>query len=196
MIPPGSPPLGGLWEAGVKSTKSVLKKTCNTASLTMMEFSTLLCQIEALLNSRPLYAHSEDALDPEPLTPGHFMVDRPLTAIPEPTYEEIPVNRLSRWQYVQLLRGNFWNRWYREYLVELQVRSKWTKKTANIRPGMVVMIKEDNLPPQVWKFGVVDKVFPGADGFTRVVDLRTRSGIQRRPIHKLAPLPILDNSSA
>ncbi|XP_058817840.1 uncharacterized protein LOC131681145 [Topomyia yanbarensis] len=110
MIPPSAPHMGGIWEAGVKSAKSVLKRVCHTTTLNMVEFSTLLCQIEAVLNSRPLYAHSDDPADPEPLTPGHFMIDRPLTSIPEPTYEEIPVNRLSRWQYVQQLRQNFWKR--------------------------------------------------------------------------------------
>lgn len=59
MIPPNAPHMGGLWEAGVKSTKTILKKVCQSAMLTMIEFSTLLCQIEALLNSRPLYAPSD-----------------------------------------------------------------------------------------------------------------------------------------
>ncbi|XP_058816773.1 uncharacterized protein LOC131680066 [Topomyia yanbarensis] len=109
-IPPNPPHFGGLWEAGVKSVKTVLRKICNPASLTIVEFSTLLCQIEAILNSRPLFAHSDDPHDQEVLTPGHLMIDRPLTAIPEPTCEGIPQNRLSRWQYIQVLRDHFWKR--------------------------------------------------------------------------------------
>ncbi|XP_058827641.1 uncharacterized protein LOC131687569 [Topomyia yanbarensis] len=98
MIPPSAPHMGGIWEAGVKSAKSVLKRICHTTTLNMVEFSTLLCQIEAVLNSRPLYAHSDDPADPEPLTPGHFMIDRPLTSIPEPTYEEIPCKNMGKTQ--------------------------------------------------------------------------------------------------
>lgn len=92
MIPPNAPLMGVLWEAGVKSTKSILKKSFQSALLNMMEFTTLLCQVKAQLNSQPLYALSEGPADPEPLNPGHFMIDRPLTAIPEPSYEEIPSN--------------------------------------------------------------------------------------------------------
>ena len=192
-IPPSAPHMGGLWEAGVKSTKAVLKKVCKSALLTMVEFSTLLCQIEALLNSRPLYASSDDPADLEPLTPGHFLIDRPLNAIPEPTYDKIPRNRLSRWQYVQHLREMFWKRWYCEYLMELQTRGKWTRKYVNLRKGMIVLVKDDNLPPQFWKMGRVECTYPGSDNMVRMVELRTKAGVLMRPIHKLAPLPILDN---
>ncbi|XP_058837137.1 uncharacterized protein LOC131693385 [Topomyia yanbarensis] len=193
MIPPNAPHMGGIWEAGVKSMKAILKRNLNSCLLTMSEFSTLLCQIEAQLNSRPLYAASDDPSELEPLTPGHFMIDRPLVAIPEPTYDGIPVNRLSRWQYVQHLREEFWKRWSLEYLQEMQIRQKWDKRKENIKAGMVVIIRDDNLPPQHWKLGRVEKTYSGSDGLIRVVDVRTRVGILKRPIHKLAPLPILDN---
>ncbi|XP_053686390.1 uncharacterized protein LOC128735933 [Sabethes cyaneus] len=195
MIPPNAPHMGGLWEAGVKSTKSILKKGFQSALLNMMEFTTLLCQVEAQLNSRPLYVLSEDPADPEPLTPGHFIADGPLTAIPEPSYEEIPINRLSRWQYVQLLRESFWKRWSRGYLQELQTRAKWTRKSPNARPGMVVLVKEDNLPPQCWRIGKIEKTYLGADNLVRVADVRTKGGVIKRPIHKLAPIPILENET-
>lgn len=192
-IPPRSPHFGGLWEAGVKSVKSVLKKVYQAASLTIFELYTLLCQVEAILNSRPLYAHSNDPQDPEALTPAHLMIGRPLHAVPEPSYTQIPANRLSRWQYVQQLREQFWTRWSKEYLTELQVRGKWTQKRVNVKPGLVVLLKEENIPPQNWKLGRVVSVYPGADGLVRVVDVKTKSGTYKRAIHKLAPLPILDN---
>lgn len=192
-IPPNSPHFGGLWEAGVKSVKSVLKKVYKSATLTIFELYTLLCQVEAILNSRPMFAHSNDSRDPQAITPGHFMINRPLVAVPEPSYQEIPSNRLSRWQHIQQLREHFWKRWSKEYLTELQVRGKWTKKRVNVKPGLVVLLKEDNLPPQSWKLGRIINVYPGTDGLVRIADVKTISGIYKRPIHKLAPLPILDN---
>lgn len=191
-IPPNAPHFGGLWEAGVKSVKSVLKKVYQSASLTIMEFATLLCQIEAILNSRPLFAHSSDPNDPTVLTPGHLMINRPLTAIPEPCLDDIPINRLSKWQHIQLLRQHFWQRWSKEYLIELQNRSKWTKKHLNVVPNMIVLLKEDNVPPQQWKMGRIVKTYPGPDDLTRVVDVRVGNSVFKRPIHKLAPLPILE----
>ncbi|XP_062711436.1 uncharacterized protein LOC134289528 [Aedes albopictus] len=159
-IPPNAPHFGGLWEAGVKSVKTVLKRVYQSTSLTLSGLSTLLCQIEAILNSRPLYSQSNNPTEPEALTPGHFIANRPLLAIPEPSVVGIPTNRLSHWQHIQQLREHFWKRWSREYLTELQVRGKWTKQKVNIQPGMVVLLKDDNLPPQCWNLGRVERVHP------------------------------------
>ncbi|XP_062551101.1 uncharacterized protein LOC134216144 [Armigeres subalbatus] len=130
---------------------------------------------------------------PEAITPAHFLIGRPLTAIPEPTLEEIPVNRLSRWQHLQQMRDHFWRRWSREYLNTLQNRKKWTKHSENVTPGVVVLLKEDNMPPQTWKLGKIVKVYPGADSIVRVADVQTVAGVYRRPVSKLAPLPFESN---
>ncbi|XP_076660284.1 uncharacterized protein LOC143363604 [Halictus rubicundus] len=74
FIPPSAPHFGGLWEAGVKSVKYHLRRVLDDRTLTFEEFSTLLCAIEACLNSRPLSALSDTLDDYEPLTPGHFLV--------------------------------------------------------------------------------------------------------------------------
>ncbi|XP_033253445.1 uncharacterized protein LOC117192795 [Drosophila miranda] len=50
---------------------------------------------------------------------------------------------------------------------------------------------EDNLPPQEWLVGRVIATHAGEDGMVRVVEIRTSTGVVfRRPIHKLAPLPM------
>ncbi len=69
--------LGGIWEAAIKSMKTHLRRILGEVKLTYEEFSTLLCQIESCLNSRPLVP-LEDGL-----TPGHFLVGKPLKAIPD-----------------------------------------------------------------------------------------------------------------
>ncbi|XP_045541886.1 uncharacterized protein LOC106717931 [Papilio machaon] len=73
-IPPGSPNFGGLWEAGVKSIKYHIKRTIGEATLTFEELYTVLVQIEACLNSRPLSPMSDHPDDFEPLTPAYFLV--------------------------------------------------------------------------------------------------------------------------
>jgi len=99
--PPAAPQFGGLWEAAVKSTKHHLRRVIGDSTLTFEEMSTLLAQIEACLNSRPLQALSDDPDDISALTPGHFLIGVPLLALPESSLAEEAPSRLSRWQLLQ-----------------------------------------------------------------------------------------------
>lgn len=92
-----TPHFGGLWEAAVKSVKYHLRRVLGSITLTYEEMATLLAQVEACLNSRPLQALSDDSEDLLVLNPGHFLIEEPLSSIPESFLEEIPLGRLNRW---------------------------------------------------------------------------------------------------
>lgn len=189
FIPPRSPSFGGLWEACVKSTKAVLLKVTMDLALTYEEMLTTVAQVEACLNSRPLTPLSNDPNDLAPLTPGHFIIGGPLEAIPEPNLQNIPCNRLSRWQRMQRVVQDFWSRWQKEYLPTLQKRYKWPGPQPNLSVGDMVLLQDDNLPPYKWPIARVIKTIPGADGKIRVVDVLTDENTYRRGIHRLCPLP-------
>nr|XP_012215649.1 PREDICTED: uncharacterized protein LOC105668053 [Linepithema humile] len=73
--PPAAPHFGGLWEAAVKGFKlHFLNVIAGARTLSRAEFVTLLCKIEACLNSRPLAAQSDDPSDLAAITPGHFLI--------------------------------------------------------------------------------------------------------------------------
>lgn len=146
FIPPYSPHLGGLWEAGVKSCKYHLKRAMGNTLYTFEELSTLLTQIEACLNSRPLSPLSADPSDLQPLTPGHFLVGGPLTCLPEIDLSDVNLNRLDRWQMIQRAVQDFWKRWAAKYVVNLQSRTKWKITQGNLKINDLVLLKEDNLP--------------------------------------------------
>ncbi|XP_045457503.1 uncharacterized protein LOC123667706 [Melitaea cinxia] len=118
-IPPHSPNFGGLWESSVRGTKTHLKKVVGNSTLTYEEMSTVLAQVEACLNSRPISLLSDDPNDPLPLTPGHFLVGEPLLNIADEDYTNSNVVGLDRWRLTQKIVTDFWNRWYKEYLVNL-----------------------------------------------------------------------------
>ncbi|GFX81292.1 uncharacterized protein TNCV_1829291 [Trichonephila clavipes] len=80
FIPPTAAHIGGLWEAGIKSTKQLLIKTMKSAVLNFEELVTFVTQIEACLNSRPLTPLSNDPQDLQPLTPGHFLIGTPMAS--------------------------------------------------------------------------------------------------------------------
>ncbi|KMQ82693.1 hypothetical protein RF55_22118 [Lasius niger] len=188
--PPGAPHFGGLWEAVVKSTKHHLRRVLGGASLTYEEMVTLLTQVEACLNSRPLSALTDDPEDVSALTPGHLLIGAPITALPEPSLKDVPTGRLSRWQLLQQMRDQFWIRWHREYLQGLLTRTKWRQDTAAFRPGQLCLLLHENTPPTRWPLARITAVHPGNDGLIRVVTVKTSSSEFKRPITKLVLLPI------
>ena len=120
--PPSAPHFGGLWEAAVKSIKFHLKRVIGDTLLTFEEMTTVLAQIEATLNSRPLQPLRDDPTDSEALTPAHFLIGAPLNSISEPYTLDIALP--SRWQLLRQMCEHFWSRWSAEYLHELQQRPK------------------------------------------------------------------------
>lgn len=191
LIPPRAPHFGGLWEGAVKSTKNHLKRVIGETRLTYEEMYTVLTQIEACLNSRPLSPLSDDPADLSPLTPGHFLTGDSLTAFPEPDLKHIQENRLSRYQHLQSMLQHFWQRWQAEYLHQLQQRNKWrTTSPTTFGPGTLVLIKDDNLPPLRWRLGRIVELHTGADRITRVVSIKTSEGLTKRPLTKICILPM------
>jgi hypothetical protein len=101
FIPPHGLHFGGLWEAAVKSMKFHLRRTLASHLATYEELYTLLTEIEACLNSRPLCSLSSDPHGSTYLSPGHFLICQPLTQLPSADYTNVKTNRLSRWQIFQ-----------------------------------------------------------------------------------------------
>ncbi|XP_039309110.1 uncharacterized protein LOC105208245 [Solenopsis invicta] len=189
--PPAAPHFGGKWEAGVKSVKFHLNRVVGNALLTYEEFITLLTQIEAVLNSRPLSPLSEDPEDLAPLTPGHLLMGCAPTVIPEPSIELTKTSHLSRWQLIRQMLESFWTRWSKECLQRYYARYKWNKPTPSLREGTLVLVVDERYPPSKWPLGRIIQVHPGKDGLTRVVTVRTQTSTLKRPVTKICPLPVI-----
>ncbi|XP_055605504.1 uncharacterized protein LOC129753684 [Uranotaenia lowii] len=190
FIPPRSPNFGGIWEAGIKSVKHHIKRVLGSSIPTYEEMLTLLKQIEGVLNSRPISPMSADPSDPNPLTPGHFLIGEPISNLPEIDLSSAKPHQLTRFGEVQKSLQLFWKRWRTEYLNNLQQRTKrGAKSKTNLKQGDLCLIKEDNLPPLEWITGRVVQVYPGPDGNVRVATLRTAKGEVKRAISKLCPFP-------
>ncbi|KAH0945724.1 hypothetical protein HN011_011004 [Eciton burchellii] len=186
----------GLWEASVKSFKFHLRRVIGSRTLSKAEFATILCQIEACLNSRPIAALSDDPGDLSALTPGHFLIGRPLLSVSEESVLEINEHRLSRWQLVQAIQEQIWRSWAKDYLHSLQVRNKWSTSPANIKINDLVIVRNPQLPPSRWELARVIQVHPGSDGHIRMVTLRTACGHYKRPITQICKLPVSSKKDA
>lgn len=195
FIPPRSPNFGGLWEAAVKAMKKHLNRTVANSHFTYDELYTTLTRIEACLNSRPLTPLSNDPSDLSVLTPAHFLIGSSLQALPEYSCLDVPTTHLNRWQRVQQVVQQIWSRWSKEYPCQLQQRTKWlSSKGVSLKFGMLVLIKDNNLPPLHWQRGGVIDIHPGNDGVIRVATVQTIAGQVKWAVRLLCPLPTAENA--
>ncbi|GBM75535.1 Fatty acyl-CoA reductase wat [Araneus ventricosus] len=134
MNVPSAPHFGDLWKAAVKSMKHHLKRAIGSQVLTQEEFLTVLVEIEAVLNYRPLVTTSDDPDDFTVITPGHFLVGEELERIPEPdlTDQRMPIR--DRWKLIAHISQSFWRSWSRDNLTQFQM-GKGFIKVLNADPN-------------------------------------------------------------
>ena len=173
MTPKRAPHFGGLWEAAVKAAKYHLKRIIGEQVLTFKEFNSVIIQVEACMNSRPLmhqYCHSPDGI--EPLTAAHLLIGRALMAYPE-TEIDLSMAQTERWTLCQQIVQGFWKRWSKECLQQMQAYYKWKKKKPNLAVGDVVLLRDKSYFQTHWGLARVVELFPGRDGLVRSVDVVT-----------------------
>lgn len=181
-----SPWWGGFWERMVKVTKDALKKTLGKAKVSLEELQTVLVEVEAVINCRPLtYVGSED--ETEPLTPSHLVCGKRVLTIP--SGGKVAVEDLrQRYRHLRNLMEKSKKRWMKEYLTELRVFHKKKGKYQVPKVNDLVVIKEDNTKRQNWKVGIISKIIVGRNDIVRGAWVRTGSSELRRPLELLYPL--------
>ncbi len=188
MTPERCPHFGGLWESVVRITKKHIIRSIGEQKLTHPQYTTLLCKVEASINSRPLIpAAQADADGIEPLTPAHFLTGRPMKTVPDRYDGPRPPSLPKYWTLVQTMHRSFWTRFQNEYLQSLNRMNKWSKTHANIQVGDLVAIKDEGLDKKL-TMGRVEAVYPGNDKLVRVASVKTATGTYKRPIVKLVRL--------
>ena len=192
---------GGFYERLIGLVKRRLKKVVTNTSLNAIELQTILTEIEATLNSRPLTYPYTDINDGPPLTPSHFLCGHRLLTLPD-TEEDanyIPQESTKdlsrRAKYHQRIMQAFWKQWQREHFTGLREQHS-SQKNKNISGERLARVKvvliHDETPRNQWKLGVIIQLHQGKDGLVRSVTLRTAKGnLISRPIEKLYPLEVL-----
>ena len=186
--PPASPWMGGVWEALVKSVKTSLKAIITDRIFTEESLRTFLCEVESILNSRPITPISDDISDFEALTPNHLLIGQLSHNLPPVDVNDDAINLRSKWRSIQAAANMFWRRWVREYLPTLSIRKKWTTKPRNFEVGDLVIIQQKDVPRSYWPLGRIIEVYEGSNEVVRVVKLKTASGEMTRPSSRLVLL--------
>ncbi|XP_068696916.1 uncharacterized protein [Montipora foliosa] len=127
--------------------------------------ATVLTEVEAILNSRPLCAASDDPDDQDPLTPNHLLLQKAVHNLPPGSFVKEDLFSRKKWRQAQILADHFWKRWLKEYILSLQARQKWQKPRRNAEVGDLVLLVDDCLPRSQWRMG--------RDGLVRSVEVKT-----------------------
>lgn len=194
FIPPGSPHMGGSWERLVQSVKKVLNMMKPSRNPSDELLKSMLCEIENIINSRPLTYIPIDDENSEALTPNHFLLGSSNGAKPLGDFTDETMVLRKNWMVSQQMTNFFWRRWIREYLPTLTRRTKWFQAVRPIQEGEIVVVVDENSPRNTWVKGRVLKTYPGKDGQVRRATIQTQTGIYDRPSVKLAVLDLVSTN--
>ena len=187
---PAASHMGGAWERSIRSVRATLNAifATNGRSLNDGVLSTLICEAEAVINSHPLVIEDVDDPTTSVLTPSRLLTLKTGHILPPPgVFDRVDLYARKRWRAVQHLADQFWLRWKREYVTNLQRRQKWSGARRNFAVGDVVLLKQAESKRNQCPLAIITKVLPSDDGLVRSVELRTTANNSTiaRPIHKL-----------
>ena len=208
-IPEFSPWMGGFYERLVGLVKRALRKSLGMVSLSLTQLLTLLKEVEAVINTRPLVCLDDD-VHVTPLTPAHFLGQSTNVGIPDvscaPDDEYVPhmykkmsskQHLLERWKTGQQHLNSFWKVWSEEYLLSLRERHqrapsmKQSRVASSPIPSIndIVIVKDNNRPRNAWKMGKIVQLNSSEDKEIRSAKLKLGNGkFITRPIVMLYPI--------
>ena len=197
FISPRAPWQGGVYERMIGLTKNCLSKALHHRQVTPEELVTILAEVEAILNNRPLTYINDDDREGEILTPAHLLYGRGIILYPFFQMEErntAPCNLNTLVLYhnhISCIIEKFHSLFVDNYLTMLREKHYLSRKPPSRCPklGEVVILSID-MPKVLWHLGRVVKLIPSADSIVREVEVITKNTIVRRTVDKLIPLEL------
>ena len=192
---PRSPWSGGFFERLIGCVKSSLHKALYKKRVSFTELHTILCEIECIVNSRPLTYLSEDIRE-DYLSPSHLIYGRVVTLFPPlNSCGDVPHGSYLdlRVQYSRLsdLLKRYENLWKDSYLTSLRERHQsCARDTCSMRTGDLVLLDLENKPRAQYPLGIITQLIQGNDGVVRSAVVRARNSSFVRPVSKLIPLEL------
>ena len=147
--------------SGSEELQETSKGSIGETKLTLEELTTVLTQIEACLNSRPSTPLPEGSDGMDVLTPGHFLIERPMTSLPDHVNTCRSPPLLCRSHLCQMLTQHFWQRWPSEYLNTLQWFAKSHEESRNLQVNDVVCLSDEPVSPTKWPLARIMEVTLG-----------------------------------
>ena len=162
--PPTASHMGGVWERVIRSVRKVINALLKKQTMDDEGIITLMCEVEAMINARPLTKVSDDPRDINAPTPNHLLLLKSNESFPPGIFKRNDQYNQRRWRQIQYMPEMFWRRWVKEYLPILQSRQKWHEVRRNVAEGDIVLVVEQNIPRGDWPLGRIIEVNHGRDG--------------------------------
>ncbi|XP_030613054.1 uncharacterized protein LOC115799898 [Archocentrus centrarchus] len=171
--PPHASHMGGSWERMIGVARRILDSMLlqNKVQLTHEVLCTLMAEITAIINARPLVPVSSDPENPFILSPSMLLTQRSCLLPPSGEFFNKDLYT-KQWRQVQALSNQFWMRWRREYLPTLQQRQKWTVSRRNLQVGDLVLLKDKQVRRNSWPMARITATFPSKDNRVRKIEVK------------------------
>ena len=185
--PPAASHMGGVWERMIRSVRRAFDAVTRDVTLDDFELQTVMCEVENVINGRPITPVSTDVDDANALTPNHLL-RLCGDALPSPAICSEKDKYRRRWRYIQGLVNTFWSRWTTEYLPLIQQRQKWVENITPLSVGDVVIMADDLNHRNRWPLARVTALHPGRDGTVRSCSVKHDGKVFERPVTRLVLL--------
>ncbi|XP_055005215.1 uncharacterized protein LOC129407637 [Boleophthalmus pectinirostris] len=172
---PHSSHMGGVWERMIGLVRNILDSLLlknSNSRLTHEVLVTLMAEVMAIMNARPLVPVTTDPETLEILSPAMLLTQKASPVLSPPGNFELKDLYKAQWRQVQGLADCFWKRWRQEYLTTLQARRKWKAEKPNIKEGDVVLLKDTQIKRNEWPVGIVVKAIPSDDKRVRKLEVK------------------------
>ena len=176
----------GVWERMIRSVRKILFAVVKGQSMTDETLCTFLCEVERILNHRPLTMVNEDSESLQPLTPAMILHQRSGASVIDGV--QFGERMCNLWKRAQANANSFWKRWKAEYLTTLQLRHKWQLKERALRVNDLVLLRDETAARNTWPLARVIETHSSRDGEIRQVTICGVSGRKRVEIRRLCLL--------
>ena len=190
--------MGGHFERLVRTIKTSLSEAIARKIYNVEEFTTIVKEIESIVNMRPLTYQSTESCD-QPLMPSQLLCGRDISIMPpllQPdTDDSDNESRELRHQYYHISNAldKFRRRWSSEYLTSLREKHLnlcEQRPMHHLKPGSLVMAKHENLHRYEWPLGKVLRVFTDPQGIIWTVEVEEGGKVSLRSVIFLVPLEL------
>ena len=195
FLPPMAHHRAGVWERLIKSVKKHIGSVIGKEPIEADVLVTMLAQVEAILNFRPITRVSDDPTDLEALSPAQLLHPGVKLTSSTSILPSAPPGGTSlrySFQKARSLVDAFWKRWVNEYITTLRNRQKWLGTKKDLEVGQLVLLVDEVKSRDQWKMGKIREV-SGDESHVRTVEVwtgATNGKTFRRDVSKVVALEV------